>query len=88
ALSVSLVSYGQVGSATEGLFGVSPKREVRAIWLTTISGLDWPRQKATDAAGIRRQQQELCDILDQLKAARFNTVMLQTRVRSTVIYPS
>ena len=68
--------------------GFSPKREVRAIWLTTIGGLDWPRQKATDASGIRRQQEELCHILDRLQAARFNTVMLQTRVRSTVIYPS
>ena len=88
ALSALLPAKGQAGSATEGLLGFSPKREVRAIWLTTIGGLDWPRQKATDASGIRRQQEELCHILDRLQAARFNTVMLQTRVRSTVIYPS
>ena len=25
--------------------GVSPKHEVRAVWLTTIGGLDWPRSK-------------------------------------------
>lgn len=65
-----------------------PKREVRAVWLTTIGGLDWPREKANNAKGIERQKQELTDILDRLQAARFNTIILQTRIRSTVIYPS
>ena len=41
-------------------------------------GMDWPRNKAINASGIRRQQKELCDILDRLKAANFNTVLLQT----------
>lgn len=66
----------------------SPKREVRAVWLTTIGGLDWPHNKAYNGQGIEAQQQELCNVLDLLKAANFNTVILQTRVRSTVIYPS
>lgn len=66
----------------------SPKREVRAVWLTTLNGLDWPRTKATTESGRQQQQQELCDLLDRLKAARINTVLLQTRVRGTVIYPS
>lgn len=65
-----------------------PKHEIRATWLTTLGGMDWPRNKAIGAAGIRRQQQELCDILDSLKTARFNTVLLQTRLRGDVIYPS
>jgi len=66
----------------------APKREVRAVWLTTIGGLDWPHTKAHDAESILRQKQELIDILDKLQAAKFNTVLLQTRIRSTVIYPS
>ena len=65
-----------------------PKHEIRATWITTLGGMDWPRNKATNAEGIRRQQQELCDILDQLKEAKFNTVMLQTRLRGDLIYPS
>ena len=65
-----------------------PKHEVRATWLTTLGGMDWPRQKATNAEGIRRQQQELCEILDRLKAAHFNTVLFQTRLRGDLIYPS
>ena len=65
-----------------------PKHEIRATWITTLGGMDWPRNKATSANGIRRQQQELRDILDQLKEANFNTVMLQTRLRGDLIYPS
>ena len=65
-----------------------PKCEIRATWITTLGGMDWPHNKATNANGIRRQQQELRDILDQLKEANFNTVMLQTRLRGDLIYPS
>lgn len=65
-----------------------PKRESRAVWLTTLSGLDWPRTKATDEASRLKQQQELCAMLDSLKKIRINTILLQTRVRGTVIYPS
>ena len=65
-----------------------PKHEIRATWITTLGGMDWPQQKATSADGIRRQKQELCQILDQLKEANLNTVMLQTRLRGDLIYPS
>ena len=36
----------------------SPKHEVRAVWLTTIGGLDWPSHYARNQYGIERQQQE------------------------------
>lgn len=65
-----------------------PKYEIRATWLTTLGGMDWPRNKATNADGIRHQQQELCQILDQLKEANLNTVFMQTRLRGDLIYPS
>lgn len=69
-------------------FPSMPKHEVRAVWLTTLNGLDWPTTRATSHATCKQQQDELCRILDQLKAAHINMVMLQTRVRGTVIYPS
>lgn len=65
-----------------------PKYEIRATWLTTLGGMDWPRSKAGNASGILRQQKGLCEILDRLKAANFNTVLLQTRLRGDLIYPS
>lgn len=66
----------------------APKHEVRAVWITTLWGLDWPKTKATNATNREKQKQELCHILDQLKADGINTVILQTRVRGSVIYPS
>lgn len=66
----------------------SRKQEVRAVWLTTIRGLDWPDTKATSPATIARQKQELIDILDELERAKVNMVLLQTRVRGNLIYPS
>ena len=65
-----------------------PKRETRAVWLTTYGGLDWPKNKAVDAAGVEAQKEELRRILDRVKEANLNTVLLQTRVRGSVIYPS
>ncbi len=67
----------------------SPKREVRAVWLTTIGGLDWPHSYANGSRrSVEKQQRELTEILDKLQRAGVNTVLLQTRVRGTVIYPS
>lgn len=68
--------------------GPSPKREARAVWLTTLSGLDWPKSKASTPAGREKQQAELCALLDQLQAIHINTIFIQTRVRGSVIYPS
>lgn len=65
------------------------KHEVRAVWLTTIGGIDWPHSYSNGSAtAIARQQAELTGILDKLKAANVNTILLQTRVRATTIYPS
>ena len=65
-----------------------PKHEVRAVWLTTLGGLDWPKNYAHDGMGIQRQQEDLCRMLDQLKAINVNTVLFQTRVRATTAYQS
>lgn len=61
----------------------TPKHEVRAVWLTTLQGLDWP--KTTSPA---QQQRDLINILDQYQKANINTVLFQTRVRGTTVYPS
>lgn len=65
-----------------------PLHEIRAVWLATIGGIDWPRTKATDSYSIQRQKQELTSMLDKLQRANINMVVMQTRIRGTVIYPS
>ena len=61
----------------------SPKHEVRAVWLTVIERLDWPRSTTAEA-----QKRELTETLDRLQQAGINTVLVHTRVRATTIYPS
>ena len=65
-----------------------PKREIRAVWLTTIYGLDWPHQPASTAEGQEAQRQALIDILDRLQEANFNMVFFQARLRGNVTYRS
>lgn len=65
-----------------------PKHEVRAVWLTTIGGIDWPHSYSQSPISAEKQKQELRHILDQLQEAKINTILLQTRIRGTMIYPS
>lgn len=69
-------------------FVQAPKREYRAVWLTTIKGLDWPNEIIVGTAHEAIQKEALCIILDSLQAININTILLQTRVRGDVIYPS
>jgi uncharacterized lipoprotein YddW (UPF0748 family) len=61
----------------------SPKHEVRAIWLTTVGALDWPKSLDRE-----EQQRSLRDIVRQAKAAKFNTIFFQVRGRADAIYKS
>lgn len=65
-----------------------PKYEVRAVWLTTIGGIDWPHSYSQSSHSAEKQKAELVGILDRLQQAHINTVLLQTRIRGTMIYPS
>ena len=68
--------------AVANAFSQTPKHEIRAVWLTTIGGIDWPYTR-----GASQQRQELIKILDQLQQANINTVFFQARVRSTTVFP-
>ena len=76
--------------ARYGSQSLSADREIRAVWLTTIGGIDWPRHYANAAnpSTIEQQKRELTNMLDRLKAVNINTILLQTRIRGSVIYPS
>jgi uncharacterized lipoprotein YddW (UPF0748 family) len=62
---------------------VPPKYEVRAVWLTTLGGMDWPRSHVPE-----EQQASLRRILQALKARNFNTILFQVRSRGNALYPS
>lgn len=62
----------------------NPATEIRAAWLTTNWNLDWP----SPGQSIENQKKELCQILDKLHQANFNTILFQTRIRGDVFYRS
>ena len=73
-----------VASAT-GLFGNSPKKhEMRAVWIATVAGIDWPSQKK-DA---ELQKTEMVEMLDSLRAVGINAVVFQVRPTSDAFYQS
>lgn len=68
------------------LFAVSdlPAREIRGVWLTTNSGLDWPGN-VYDEKG---QKKLLTDMLDRLQAAHFNMILFQVQANGDVAWDS
>ena len=70
-------------AAALGLFA-QPKYEVRAVWLTTNSGLDWPKGEYD----VDAQKENLCEILDKLVDANFNTIIFQAQVKGDVLWES
>lgn len=60
-----------------------PKYEVRAVWLTTVGGLDWP--KTTD---VETQKKSLIEILEDIRDRNFNTIFFQVRGRGDAMYNS
>lgn len=67
------------------IFGqiATKKYETRAVWLTTIYGLDWPSSQYPAS-----QKRQLSSMLDRLQELGINTVFLQVRGRGDLIYPS
>ena len=91
AICSLLLLVGLVQTKAQDLLNLSqpqPQYEVRAVWLTTYSGLDWPARPARTTQQAEAQQKALCQILDQLQAAGINTVLFQARLRGTTAYSS
>lgn len=80
ALAIILVYSSQ---AQGGLKNYFPKYEVRAVWLTTVGGLDWPK-----TTNIEEQKRSLLEILNDIKDNNFNTIFFQVRSRGDAMYNS
>jgi uncharacterized lipoprotein YddW (UPF0748 family) len=62
---------------------VAPKWEVRAVWLTTAGGADWPKTH-----NMEEQKRSLVEIFETLQKRHFNTVFFQVRPRGNTFYKS
>jgi len=84
------------------IFAQSPKREMRAAWLATVSNLDWPRSgnsaitvpvetgsnEAARQAAITTQKNALITFFDRLQAGNMNAVFFQVRPMCDAFYQS
>lgn len=61
-----------------------PKKEMRAVWITTAWGLDWPIG-VYDEAG---QKQAYIAMLDKFKALKINAVFFQVKAMGDAFYNS
>jgi uncharacterized lipoprotein YddW (UPF0748 family) len=63
-----------------------PKREVRAVWLTTLLGLDWPAK--SERNNPEKQKASLRRIIKNIAEMKLNTVFFQVRSRANAFYKS
>ena len=62
----------------------SANREFRAMYVTTVYGLDWPRENST----VEEQKADAIEILDNAKDLKFNAIVFQVRPAGDVFYKS
>lgn len=62
-----------------------PRREFRGAWVATVANIDWPSSRTSSPAD---QRAEMVRLLDSLRGANFNAVVLQVRPACDAIYPS
>lgn len=73
------------GGACEAAPGTPPKRQLRGVWIATVSNIDWPSQPGLSIAD---QQAQLRSLLDACVNARLNSVYFQVRSVADAMYPT
>ncbi|MBW7886878.1 MAG: family 10 glycosylhydrolase [Bacteroidetes bacterium] len=62
---------------------VQPKREFRAVWVASVTNIDWPSNKSLSTTA---QKNEIISILDKHKANNINAILLQVRPSCDALY--
>lgn len=60
-----------------------PKREMRATWIATVGGIDYPKNSSESA-----QKSEMVRMLDSIASLKLNAVFFQVRSRCDAMYNS
>lgn len=63
----------------------SPKREMRAAWISTVENIDWPSKPGLSD---KEMKTEMIAILDNLRSNHLNTVVFQIRPTADAYYKS
>jgi uncharacterized lipoprotein YddW (UPF0748 family) len=83
-LLIAAVAAALLASTCAHAQAVSPKREMRGVWISTHLSLDWPNRTQTPA----QQQAALMAILDHNKATGMNAAFFQVRSQADAMYAS
>jgi uncharacterized lipoprotein YddW (UPF0748 family) len=62
-----------------------PKRQLRGVWLATVSNINWPSRPGLPA---QQQKAELTGLFDQAKRMGMNAVFVQVRPTTDAFYPT
>ncbi len=63
---------------------VYPRKEFRAVWMTTAWGLDWPKEDYN----AERQKQQYLAYLDKFQALNINAIFFQVKAMGDAFYDS
>lgn len=66
-------------------FCAGPHAQMRAVWISTVSNIDWPNRSGL---GVEEQKQQYRGILDDAVRLRLNTVIVQVRPAADALWPS
>lgn len=76
----------QPGSGTGTVTPPSADQEMRGVWISSVSNLDWPSKASYGQ--IEKQKQEYIQLLDEVEAMGINAVFVQVRPSADSLYPS
>ncbi|HYK72072.1 MAG TPA: glycoside hydrolase family 10 protein [Pseudoneobacillus sp.] len=61
------------------------KRELRSVWIATVTNIDWPSKKGLSP---ETQKQEFTKLLDDVTEMGMNSVVVQVKPTADAFYPS
>ena len=83
-VAMSIVAAMMFNSA----MALSPKREMRSTWFTTVWGIDWPSTQGATSSAQTKQKAEMIDYLDGFANTNMNGSCFQVRSMADAMYPS
>ncbi|GAA4839411.1 family 10 glycosylhydrolase [Algivirga pacifica] len=81
-----LILWSLLFAVQQSLYAQVPEQEMRAVWLTSVSNLDWP--KSTDRGNVQAQKADLIQMMDRFQEIGLNAVFFQIRPECDALYQS
>ncbi|MCP6682667.1 glycoside hydrolase family 10 protein [Bacillus nakamurai] len=72
-------------ASAKSLNETQPDREMRAVWIASVTNIDWPSKKGLSPD---EQKKEFLKLLDDVQAMGMNAVVVQIKPTADAFYPS